>query len=59
MIIFLARFNQSIEEAKKFKKGCAVYLKDVPKPENYGVIKIKNSKIDLIVEKPKNLYLTQ
>ena len=42
-----------LEEAKKFKSGCTVYLKDVPRPENYGVVKIKHDKIDLIVEKPK------
>ena len=40
-------------EVKKFKSGCTVYLKDVPKPENYGVVKIKHDKINLIVEKPK------
>ena len=42
-----------LEEAKKFKSGCTIYLKDVPKPENYGVVKIKNNKINLITEKPK------
>ena len=42
-----------LEEAKKFKSGCTIYLKDVPKPENYGVVKIKNNKINLITEKPQ------
>ena len=45
--------DYSYEEAKKFKTGCTIYLKDVPKPENYGVVKIKNNKINLITEKPK------
>ena len=46
-------FIDQLEEAKKFKGGCTVYLKDVTKPENYGVVKVKNNEINLIVEKPK------
>ena len=42
-----------LKEAKTFESGCTVYLKDVSKPENYGVVKIKQNKINLIVEKPK------
>tara|TARA_B100001996_G_scaffold364988_1_gene334455 strand:+ start:32 stop:901 length:870 start_codon:yes stop_codon:yes gene_type:complete len=42
-----------IKKAKTFEGGCTVYLKNVSKPENYGVVKIKKNKIDLIVEKPK------
>lgn len=36
-----------------FYKGCKIFLKNVSKPENYGVAKIKNDKVIKIVEKPK------
>ena len=45
--------NDQLEEIKKFKSGCTIYLKNVANPENYGVVKIKQKKIDLVVEKPK------
>ena len=34
-----------------------IFLKEVTKPENYGVAKIKKNKIIKIIEKPKNLSL--
>ena len=51
--VVLGVSKKQLEEAKKFKSGCTIYLKDVPKPENYGVVKIKNNKINLITEKPQ------
>ena len=45
--------NDQLEEIKNFKSGCTIYLKNVANPENYGVVKIKQKKIDLVVEKPK------
>ena len=42
------------QKAQKLKRGCKIFLKDVTKPENYGVAKILKNKIVNIVEKPKN-----
>ena len=42
------------QKAQKLKKGCKIFLKDVTKPENYGVAKILKNKIVNIEEKPKN-----
>ena len=42
------------QKAQKLKRGCKIFLKDVAKPENYGVAKIIKNKIVNIVEKPKN-----
>lgn len=42
------------QKAQKLKKGCKIFLKDVTKPENYGVAKILKNKIVNIIEKPKN-----
>lgn len=42
------------QKAQKLKRGCKIFLKDVAKPENYGVAKILKNKIINIVEKPKN-----
>jgi len=43
----------TLENSKKFTSGCKIFLKDVKKPENYGVAKIVNGKINKITEKPK------
>ncbi len=42
------------QKAQKLKRGCKIFLKDVTKPENYGVAKILKNKIVNIIEKPKN-----
>lgn len=42
------------QKAQKLKRGCKIFLKDVTKPENYGVAKILKNKIVNIEEKPKN-----
>jgi len=38
---------------KNFKSGANIFLKNVKNPENFGVAKVKNSKIINIIEKPK------
>jgi glucose-1-phosphate thymidylyltransferase len=40
-------------KSKNQNKGATVFLKSVDNPENFGVAVIKNSEINLIVEKPK------
>ena len=42
-----------LEKSSKYKLGATIFLKEVDRPENYGVAKIKKNKIDKIVEKPK------
>ena len=43
----------NLEKAKKHKSGATIFLKEVSTPENYGVAKIRNKKIEKIIEKPK------
>jgi glucose-1-phosphate thymidylyltransferase len=50
-------FTGLLNGAKKIKSGCCLFLKDVNKPQNYGVAVIKNNKIKKIIEKPKK-YLS-
>ena len=45
--------TQKLETSSKHKSGATIFLKEVSKPENYGVAKIKNKKIEKIIEKPK------
>ncbi len=45
--------TQKLEKSSAHKNGAKIFLKEVIKPENYGVAKIKNNKINRIVEKPK------
>ena len=45
--------TKTLERSSKHKIGATIFLKEVDKPENYGVAKIKKNKIDRIVEKPK------
>ena len=45
-----------LEKSSKHKLGATIFLKEVDKPENYGVAKIKKNKIDKIVEKPKKFF---
>lgn len=42
-----------LEDSKKLKDGCCIFLKDVKNPENYGVAQIKDKRIKKVVEKPK------
>jgi len=46
-------FTGILKKEKELKKGATIFLKDVKKPENYGVALIKNNKIIKIKEKPK------
>ena len=45
--------TQKLEKSKKHKSGATIFLKEVSTPENYGVAKINNKKIEKIIEKPK------
>tara|TARA_B100000035_G_scaffold230341_1_gene198486 strand:+ start:170 stop:1030 length:861 start_codon:yes stop_codon:yes gene_type:complete len=45
--------TKKLEKSSLHKNGATIFLKEVLKPENYGVAKIKNKKIDKIIEKPK------
>ena len=45
--------TQKLEKSKKHKSGATIFLKEVSRPENYGVAKISNKKIEKIMEKPK------
>jgi glucose-1-phosphate thymidylyltransferase len=38
-----------LEDAKKLKDGCCIFLKDVNNPENYGVAQIKKNKIHKVI----------
>lgn len=45
--------TKKLEKSSLHKSGATIFLKEVPKPENYGVAKIINNKIKKIIEKPK------
>ena len=42
-----------LENSSKHKSGATIFLKEVSKPENYGVAEIIKNKIKKIIEKPK------
>jgi len=46
--------SEKLRQCIKLKNGAKVFLHRVKKPEKYGVAKVKNKKITLIKEKPKN-----
>ncbi len=46
--------SEKLKQCIKLKNGAKVFLHRVKKPEKYGVAKVKNRKITLIKEKPKN-----
>ena len=48
-----------LEKSSQHKSGAKIFLKEVSKPENYGVAKIKNNKIIKIIEKPVNFISNQ
>ena len=54
--------TDKLEKSLTHNKGARIFLKNVKKPENFGVAKIVNKKIKKIVEKPKktnsNLIIT-
>ena len=45
--------TRKLEKSSSHKSGATIFLKEVPNPENYGVAKIKKTKIEKIIEKPK------
>ena len=45
--------TNTFQKLSNHKIGATIFLKEVDKPENYGVAKIKKKKIISIVEKPK------
>jgi glucose-1-phosphate thymidylyltransferase len=45
--------TKKLEKTSSHKFGATIFLKEVNTPENFGVAKIKNNKIEKIVEKPK------
>ena len=45
--------TKKLEKSSLHKTGATIFLKEVAKPENYGVAKTRNNKIEKIVEKPK------
>ena len=45
--------TDKLEKSLTHNKGARIFLKNVKKPENFGVAKIINNKIKKIVEKPK------
>lgn len=42
-----------LENSSRHKSGATIFLKEVSKPENYGVAEIIKNKIKKIIEKPK------
>ena len=45
--------TKKLEKSSIFNSGCSIFLKDVNQPQNFGIAKIKNNKIEKIIEKPK------
>ena len=45
--------TKKLEKSFSHKNGATIFLKEVSRPENYGVAKIKKNKIEKIIEKPK------
>ena len=45
--------TKKLEKSYTHKNGATIILKEVSRPENYGVAKIKKNKIEKIIEKPK------
>ena len=48
-----------LEKSSQHKSGAKIFLKEVAKPENYGVAKIQNNKITKIIEKPTKFISNQ
>ena len=45
--------TKKLEKSSTFNSGCTIFLKEVNNPQNFGIAKIKNNKIEKIIEKPK------
>ena len=45
--------TKKLEKTSIYKSGATIFLKEVSRPDNYGVAKIKKNRIEKIVEKPK------
>jgi len=45
-----------LEKSSDHKLGATVFLKEVSNPQDYGIAKIKNNKIEKIIEKPKKFF---
>jgi len=45
--------TKKLEKSSIHKSGATIFLKEVTKPENYGVAKVRNNRIERIIEKPK------
>jgi len=45
--------TKKLEKSSSYSSGATIFLKEVTRPENYGVAKIRKNKIDKIIEKPK------
>ena len=45
--------TKKLEKSSTFNSGCNIFLKDVNQPQSFGIAKIKNNKIEKIIEKPK------
>jgi glucose-1-phosphate thymidylyltransferase len=45
--------TKKLERSALFKSGATIFLKEVNEPQNFGVARIRNNKIEKIVEKPK------
>ena len=46
--------NNAVKEFRKQKGGAKILLKEVPDPERFGVVRLKDDKVVEILEKPKN-----
>ena len=45
--------TKKLEKSSIHKSGATIFLKEVSRPDDYGVAKIKKNRIEKIVEKPK------
>jgi glucose-1-phosphate thymidylyltransferase len=56
-------FGQGLSEilnnVKNFNSGAAIFLKEVSKPQDFGIAVLKKNKITKIVEKPKKFISSQ
>tara|TARA_B110000259_G_scaffold181689_1_gene224106 strand:- start:1 stop:861 length:861 start_codon:yes stop_codon:yes gene_type:complete len=48
--------TDKLKKSLSHNKGARIFLKNVKTPENFGVAKIVNNKIEKIIEKPKKFF---
>ena len=48
--------TDKLEKSLSHNNGARIFLKNVKKPESFGVAKIINNKIEKIIEKPQKIY---